>query len=116
LNRIRIALAVSALALAVPASAGAATTLKGTVGPGFTISLKSATGAKVTSLKAGTYKIVVADKSSIHNFHLKGPGVSKDSGIGKVATVTWIVTLKRGSYKYVCDPHASLMHGAFKVV
>ena len=26
--------------------------------------------------KAGKYTLVVSDKSSIHNFHLKGPGVN----------------------------------------
>ena len=48
-------------------------TLKGTDGPGFTISLKKGT-TKVTKLKAGKYKIVIKDLSNIHNFHLTGPG------------------------------------------
>ncbi|MBA2475537.1 MAG: hypothetical protein H0V40_06240, partial [Actinobacteria bacterium] len=29
--------------------------------------------------------------------------------------VTWRVTLKRGTYTYVCDPHASSMKGTFTV-
>ena len=42
--------------------------LLGTVGPGFTIALTTATHKKVVSLKHGTYSFVVSDKSPIHNF------------------------------------------------
>jgi hypothetical protein len=56
------------------ASAAGATKVLGTVGPGFTISLKSTTGKKLSTLKAGKYMFVVSDKSSIHNFTVKGPG------------------------------------------
>src|SRR5262249_14715744 len=48
----------------------AAPTVNGTVGPGFTITLKS-NGSQVKSLKAGSYSFVVADKASIHNFVLE---------------------------------------------
>ena len=30
-------------------------------------------------------------------------------------TKTFTVTLKKGTYKFVCDPHASSMKGSFKV-
>ena len=117
MNRIVLALlAALTLLVATPtasASAGA-TKLVGTVGPGFTITLKKA-GVKVTKLKHGTYVIKVADKSSIHNFHLKGPGVDKKTGVGAKGTFTWTVTLKKGTYKYLCDPHAAIMKGSFKV-
>jgi hypothetical protein len=56
------------------ATAMATPKLHGTIGPGFTISLKNAQGKKVATLKHGTYSFVVADKSSIHNFTLNGPG------------------------------------------
>ena len=114
--RTRLALvALIAAALTVVASASAATpTLNGVDGPGFTISLKKA-GKKVTSLKAGKYKIVVKDLSNIHNFHLTGPGVNKKTGVGAKGTFTWTVTLKKGTYKYVCDPHVPVMKGSFKV-
>ena len=49
------------------------------LGPGFTISLKQ--GVKrtpVRTLKAGTYTFVIADKASIHNFLIEGPGVERD--------------------------------------
>ena len=102
-------LAVVALIAAAPAGAMSSGSLTGTVGPGFTISLSAKT------VKAGTYKIVISDKSSIHNFHLTGPGVNKKTSVGATGTTTWTVTLKKGTYKYVCDPHASSMNGSFKV-
>ena len=97
----------------VPAVA-ATSTLKATVGPGFTITLKKG-GKEVTKLKHGTYVIKVADKSAMHNFHLKGPGVNKKTSVSKVYTVSWKVTLTKGKYRFVCDPHASSMKGRFKV-
>ena len=88
--------------------------LQGSVGPGFTISLKKG-GKKVSKLKAGKYTFVISDKSSIHNFHLRGPGVNKSTSVGATGSKKWTVTLKKGTYRYVCDPHASQMKGSFKV-
>jgi len=119
MNRIVLTLlaTLALLMAATTASASAAATkLVGTVGPGFTITLKDSKGKKVSSLKKGTYTIVVADKSDIHNFRLKGPGVNKEiTKVGFKGTKTVTVTLSSGTYKYVCDPHASTMHGSFKV-
>jgi plastocyanin len=50
-----------------------------------------------------------------HNFHLKGPGLNKTTSVAGKGTFTWTVTLKKGTYTYVCDPHASFMKGSFKV-
>ncbi|MBA2361817.1 MAG: hypothetical protein H0V79_12965 [Actinobacteria bacterium] len=106
------------LALAVPLSAQAgtnATKLVGTVGPGFTITLKKG-GQKIVSLPAGRYTITVTDKSAIHDFRLKGPGMNKViTGISFVGTKTVTVTLKRARYTYVCTPHASFMKGTVTV-
>jgi len=109
-----VALAAMVAALVVPSALAATPTLTGTVGPGFTITLKKGT-AKVTKLKAGSYTIKVSDKSKIHNFHLKGPGVSKTTSVGGTGTSTWKVTLKKGKYTIVCDPHASFMKSTFVV-
>jgi plastocyanin len=115
-----IKLALAALAVAAVAAASAAqaapkaTILVATDGPGFTITLKSA-GKIVKTLKPGTYVVRVSDKSNIHNFFLKGPGVVKDSGVPFVGTKTWTVKLKAGKYTYVCTPHAAIMHGSFTV-
>ena len=109
-----VALAAIVAVLIVPAALGSTPVLNGTDGPGFTITLKKA-GVKVTKLKHGAYVIKVADKSSIHNFHLKGPGFDKKTGVSFTGTKTWTVTLKAGKYTYVCDPHASFMKGSFTV-
>ncbi len=117
--RIRLVLLAVAAALAVAAPAfsmPAATKLFGTVGPGFTITLKDAKGKAVKKLKAGKYTFVVTDKSSIHDFHLKGPGVDKViTAVGFTGKKTVTLTLKKGKYTFVCDPHASTMHGSFTV-
>jgi plastocyanin len=112
------ALAVLACtALAAPAGAATPITLNGTVGPGFTITLAK-TGKKVTTLKAGSYKLVIADKAAIHDFHLMGPGgLSKViTSVSFTGTKSLTLTLKKGTYTYVCDPHKAFMHGSFKVV
>jgi plastocyanin len=58
----------------------------------------------------------ISDKSSIHNFHLTGPGgLNKKTSVGGTGSSTWKLTLKKGTYKFVCDPHASLMKGSFTV-
>ncbi len=114
---IRIKLALAALTVAAVAAvpaAQAATTLTGIVGPQFNISL-TAGGKKVTKLKHGTYVFKISDRSGIHNFRLKGPGVNKATSVGKKVSSTWKLTLKPGKYTYVCDPHASLMKGSFTV-
>ena len=113
-----VALFALALAAAVSGSAGIRATPKlvGVSGPGFTITVKTAAGKAVTKLKAGKYTIKVEDKSSIHNFHLFGPGVNKKTSVSGTGTQTWTVTLKPGKYTYQCDIHfATGMKGSFKV-
>jgi plastocyanin len=106
---------VAALAFAAPSGAMAPTKLKGTVGPGFTITLKKGT-ALVKTVKPGKYTITVQDKSNIHNFRLRGPGLNRQiTSVSFTGTKTVTVTLKRGKYTYVCDPHASTMKKTFTV-
>ena len=109
-----VALAVLAAAFVVPAATAATPTLNGTDGPGFTITLTKG-GKKVSKLTAGTYVFTIADKSNIHNFHLTGPGVNKSTSVSAKGTFTWKLKLKKGTYKFVCDPHASFMKGSFTV-
>jgi len=101
-------LAAAGLVAAVPALA-AVPTYKGTVGPGFTISM-----AKKPT-KAGKIKLVVTDKADFHNFHLVGPGVNVKTSVSAKGTKTFTITLKKGTYNFFCDPHKSTMHGSFKV-
>jgi plastocyanin len=121
-RRLVIAAASTAAALA---AAGAAfsqarsiPTLKGVVGPGFTIKLTKG-GVKVKTLKAGRYKFAISDKSSIHNFTLEqktGGKVEKTlSGTNATGPKTVTVTLKRGKWKYYCSIHEAEMFGFFTV-
>jgi plastocyanin len=107
------ALAASTIASASPA----AKVVKGTVGPGFTIRL-TLNAKKVTRLKAGTrYRFVISDRASIHDFHLTGPGLNRVlTTVDFTGTRSFFFTLKKGSYRYLCDPHASFMKGAFKAI
>jgi plastocyanin len=82
---------------------------------GFAISLKDASGAQVTHLDPGAYTIHVVDHSDSHNFDLTGPGVSKSTGVTDVGSEDWQVTFGNGTYRYVCDVHASTMKGSFTV-
>ena len=108
--------AVAAAMIALPAYANSsAVTLKGEVGPGFSIEVSKG-GEDLKTIKAGTYKIKVEDKGAIHNFHLIGPGVNKRTTVPFTGDTTWTIKLKPGKYTYQCDAHASQgMKGTFKV-
>ena len=101
-----LALVIGAIA-ALPVLA-ATPKITGTVGPGFTISLKKPT-------KAGKYTLVVSDKSSIHNLRLKGPGVNVATSVPATGSKTFTVTLKKGKYTFLCDPHPTSMKGSFTI-
>ena len=108
--------ALGAAVIALPAyGKSSAVTLKGEAGPGFSIEVTKA-GKDLKTTRAGTYKIKVEDKSSIHNFHLVGPGVNKKTSVSFTGETTWTVKLKPGRYTYQCDIHVSEgMVGHFKV-
>jgi hypothetical protein len=97
-------------------------TLKGVVGPGFTISLKKAgKSVKGKTLKAGTYTVSVSDKSDFHNFTLEREKPSKPhfefhiTNTGFIGSKTKTVTLKPGNWRFYCSNHEAMMHGDFKV-
>jgi plastocyanin len=106
--------AVLTVGVAAPQEAGAPKTVTGVVGPAFNISLKLAK-KNVKVLPPATYIFVIHDNSSIHNFHLIGPGVNRKTSVGAKGTFTWRLTLRRGTYRFVCDPHATIMKGKFVV-
>jgi len=81
----------------------------------FTITLKDDTGALVTTLPAGTYKVMVKDPSAIHNFHLTGTGVEQKTEVAAMVDAEWTVTFVAGTYTYICDPHPSNMKKTFTV-
>jgi plastocyanin len=108
--------AVAALAATGSGSAASAKIVNGTVGPGFTITL-TMQAKNVTKLKAGVaYRFVISDRSSIHDFHLSGPGLNRVfTSVEYTGTKSVVLKLKKGSYRFVCDPHSAIMHGRFLV-
>jgi plastocyanin len=102
-------------------SGATGTKLIGTVGSeedadAFVITLTTEDGASVTTLAPGDYTLEINDLSTIHNFHLTGPGdVDVSSEVDEVEDEDYDVTLEAGTYDFVCDPHASSMNGSFEV-
>jgi hypothetical protein len=82
--------------------------LNGKVGPKVTISIKTASGAAVKTLKAGSYKVAVRDATKKDNFHLTGPGVNKKTGVKFRGAVTWTLKLKAGKHTVRSDAHKKL--------
>ena len=121
---LRIITVIAAVLIATVAAAAAlgqsasTPTLKGTVGPGFTISLTKG-GKKVRTLRAGIYSITVRDKAASHNFTLEReakPKIEKHvTSTAFIGTKSMKVTLKKGEWKYYCSVHESTMHGSFIV-
>ena len=120
-------IALAALAVTALVVAGAAfsrttstPTLKGVVGPGYSIKLTKG-GKRVKSLKAGKYKFVISDKSSIHNFtvereHPSSPKIEKHlTATSFMGSKTVVMTLKPGSWSFYCSNHEAQMHGDFTV-
>ena len=89
--------------------------LVGSVGPGFTISVKDANGNNVTHLDPGPYTLVVHDLSAEHNFDLAGPGVHVATDIVDTGDKTFTINLTDGIYTFECDAHPLTMKGAFAV-
>jgi plastocyanin len=115
-----LAAALTGSVLAITAFAGATSTpqLIGVVGKNnaykITLTYK---GKVVKTLKAGTYKLVIHDDSTFHNYELDGPH-------GKSWTFTTVpftgaktktLKLAAGKYKAYCAPHESVMFQHFSV-
>jgi plastocyanin len=111
-----VAFVVAALATTGPTAAAPAQTVTGTVGPGFTISLTKG-GQPVAKLKAHkAYRFVITDRATIHDFHLRGPGIDRVlTSVTFQGTKSYTFTLAKGTYSYFCDPHQPVMHGSFRV-
>ena len=95
-----------------PAKAGR---LNAVVGPGSTIALRTSGGARVRTLKRGVYLIAVRDLSKRQNFHLSGAGINRKTGVAQTGTLTWRVTLKAGTLRYVSDASPKTLHGTATV-
>ena len=102
------------LALAVAGAAPAAGPVwSGSVGPGFSISLRDAAGNAVTTAAPGAVTIEVDDQSDEHNFHLVGPGVDVATTVDEIGSKTFQATLVDGAYTFLCDAHPTRMTGRF---
>jgi len=89
-----------------------------TSGPGFSITLRTAAGKAVRTMKAGTYAVTVRDRSSLHNAHVVAPGVNRKTAVPYVGTQRWRLRLARaGTLRFLCDPHAAQgMRGSARIV
>ena len=116
MRRLFVLAAAGAGLLLVPVFALAQTNdLQGVVGPGFNISL-TRSGADVTNIPAGAYRVAVDDRGDIHSFHLRGPGgVDMATSVEAVQTATWDLTFVDGTYTFFCDAHPVEMRGTFTV-
>lgn len=81
----------------------------------FKSEMKNAANRKLTTVKAGTYRIKSEDPATIHNFQLVGPGVNKATSVARTSEQIWTVRLKKGTYRFLCDPRAGNMKGSFRV-
>src|SRR5437763_3917762 len=54
--------------------------LLGSVGPGASIALRTASGARAKQLKAGAHVLTVRDRSKVQNFHLRGKAEKRKTG------------------------------------
>jgi len=90
-----------------------------TAGPSQIITLKTAAGKAVKTMKLGTYTVTVRDRGRDHNAHIVAPGYNrKTSPVSFRGTQTWKVALKKtGTLRFLCDPHAAEgMRGSAKVI
>lgn len=127
--------AALAIATALPATATPPTLyaslddvpVVGEFGRGFKlVFVMTSHGRRVTRIRAGTYSLVVDDRSKVMNFHLIGPGGADVravkpagkhvmTGVESKGKVTFVVRLTRGTYTYYSDPHASSIRKTFRV-
>ena len=89
-----------------------------TSGPDFTITLRTAAGKTVKTMRTGIYAVVVRDRSRIHNVHVIAPGFNRATTVPYAGVQTWKVKLARaGRFRFQCDPHVLTgMKGSAKVV
>ncbi len=116
MRQLRRLLFVAAVIAAIAASETAfAATYHGYVGPGSTISLRNAAGARVARVPAGRHTFVVHDRSPAHNFTLRrGTTRLRATSTEGTGTYRWRrVRITRGTYVYFCSTHPDL-RGRFR--
>ena len=81
------------------------------------VSLRNGAGAIVRSIRAGSYVVVVHDRSKRQNFHLLGSGsnaLDKKTGIAFRGTARWTLSFQPGVYNYYSD-RSPTMHSVLRV-
>jgi plastocyanin len=81
----------------------------GSVGPEYVIKIKP------QKVPAGTYRLVVHDRSEMHNFHIFRHGIDKATTVPFVGKKVWKLTFVKGRYRIQCDPHPLAMRTHLKV-
>ena len=66
-------------------------------------------------VKAGTYSVVVRDRSKLHNFHLVGKGVNRKSTLAGIGTTTWKLKLAKGALRFYSDKAPKTVKGSVQV-
>jgi hypothetical protein len=90
--------------------------LVATVGPGQTITLRDAKGARLTRLRPGAYSISVRDRSRTHNVHLAGAGIDRRTARAGTGTFTWRVRLRAGTLRFFSDAAPARLRGSVRVI
>ena len=93
----------------------AANVFHAVTGTDFAIALVDRDFAPLGKVAAGTYTIDVDDRSPDHDFRLTGPGVDVATTLAEVGKKSFTVTLKPGTYSFLCDPHTLTMFATFTV-
>ncbi len=73
------------------------------------------TRRRLHHLAVGRYRIVVRDRSRAHNFHARGFGINRKTGVQARRTYTWNVTLKRGTLRFYSDASPRRLRGSVPV-
>ena len=104
----RFAVGTATLPTPKPKPKPTAKKLTGSVGPGARVALRTASGARATSLKAGAYVLTVRDRSKTDNFRLRGKGVNVATGVAFTGSKKWKIRLAKGTYRYFSSRHPAL--------
>jgi hypothetical protein len=79
--------------------------LEGAVRRGTKLWLHNASGRPVRSLRSRSYVLTVTDESTKDDFHLRGPGVDRKTGVPGTGYAVWRLALKPGTYRFFSDAH-----------
>ena len=81
-----------------------------------TVTVKASEFKFVLSKKAAPHGVVICKVKNVgkivHDFKIAG---KKTAHLAPGKSATLKLTLKKGTYKFVCDPHASSMKGSFTI-